>query len=261
MASYSIQQFKKDLFNAMVSRPGKYSGRALGDTSKIALWTDNKVQQLYDGICLAHTLFFTKEMSLIDFGHMIVAECMQESTGNYNLGVRPVDFKDHTSQGIIQVTSGSVVKDFYNWGKPIMDANGKFIMSRNNVMELDLSDPGLCIVVWAWYTKNSVLMKMSMNEYGYRKEWHSVGSIVTPDFGNCMLTWLGGPRHNRQTDRKPFEDYYLRILDYFEAAGFGTKAKFDALLNTKLDNKIIGFYDIIDNKINNRDTCVSPYTI
>jgi hypothetical protein len=254
MVKYSVDQFKKDLFNAMVSRPGKYSGRALGDTSKQSLWTDAKITSFYNGITAAHVVFFSNEMVLQDFARLIISESMQESTGDYRLGVKPVDFTDHTSQGIIQVTSGSVLKDAKAWMKPIIGVNQRFILNPNDIEKLDLSDPGVCIVIWAWYTKNSVLMKMSMAEYGHRIEWYSQPSSVIPDYGNCLLTWLAGPRHNRHTNYAPFEDYYLRILDYYVASGFGTKEQFDNLLNTRLNPKLVGIYDMMNNKINNRNT-------
>lgn len=257
MVEYSIQQFKKDLFNAMISRPGKFSGRALGDTTKQKLWTDEKIKQMYNGILTAHRIYFYSVLDLADYAHLMISESMQESTGDYRLGCTgKIDFTDHTSHGIIQVTPGSILKDYYTWGKPIMDITGKLIVNPSTIHDIDLSNPGICVIIWAWYTKNSVLMRMSMNEYGFREKWYSVPSQVVPDIGNCMLTHLAGPRHNRHIDNKPFEDYYLRILDYYVASGFGTKEKFDSLIDTIITTDIKGVYDTSDSRINNRDTFI-----
>ncbi len=225
---YTITSFKTDLMNAMQSRPGLYSGRALGDTSKQALWTDDKLQQFFEGVKTAHRLFFSRELAFLDFAQLIIAECMQESTGDYKLNIRkPISFTDHQSQGIIQVTPGSVLLDYKNWGMPIPGTT----LHPDRVESIDLTDPGICIVIWAWYTKNCLQMKMSMNEYINRQKWNSRPSdFVVADVGNCMFTWLGGPRSDRTNDPKGFEDYYLRILDYYVRAGFGSKAKFDILI-------------------------------
>jgi hypothetical protein len=255
--TYTVTQFKNDLFNAMITRNPIYSGRGLGNSSNINLWNDKKVQSFYNGVLTAHKLFFSNELSLINYARLMICESMQESTGDYNLGVKKVDFNDHTSHGIIQVTPGSVLIDYYNYGKPIVDINDDFILNPADVLNLDLSDPGVCIVIWALYTKNSVLMGMSFNEYINRIKWHSTPSNVTKDVGNCLFNWLGGPRNDRHANNSPFDDYYKRILDYYVCSGFGTKAEFDSILDTKLNDKIFGIYDIHDCKINNRDTVIS----
>jgi hypothetical protein len=257
--SYPITQFKTDLFNAMVSRNPIYSNRPLGNSSNISLWTDKKIQSFYDGILTAHKLFFQKELTLINYARLMICESMQESTGDYNLGVKKIDFNDHTSHGIIQVTPGSVLLDYFNYGKPIVDNHNKLILNPSNILDLDTSDPGTCIVAWSFYTKNSVLLGMSMNEYVNRIAWHSMPTNVTRDIGNCMYCWLGGPRNDRHVNLQGWNDYYLRILDYFVCSNFGSKQDFDNILDTKLDNNIYGLYDLVDAKINNRDTCISYY--
>jgi hypothetical protein len=258
MPSYTQQDLQNDMFNAMKSRPngGFYSGRALGNNANLAMWTPDKVHSYYEGIVTSHNLFFYY-LGLRDFARLVICESMQESTGDYNLGVKPVNFKDHTSQGIIQVTSGSVVLDYYNWGQPIIGVSGKMAMSPSAVPRMNFADPGLSVVMWAWYTSNGVKMGVSMNEYGNRVKWNIRTGGVTRDFGNCMWTWLGGPhndRHNPATS-SGYEDYYKRILDYYTQSGFGSKAEFDALLDTKLDTGIRAMYATQNNAIDNRDTC------
>lgn len=256
MSLYTLTQFKEDLINAMINRNPVYSGRGLGNSLNINLWTDKKIKRFYDGIVTAHGLFFIKEFSLKDFARLIICESMQESTGDYNLGVKKIDFTDHTSHGIIQITPASVVLDYYNYGYPIVDINGNFILNPNDIMNLDTSDPGMSIVLWAFYTKNCVNMGMSFNEYINRKIWYSKPSNVTKDLGNCMFNWLGGPRNDRHSNNSPFDDYYKRILDYYVCSGFGTKEDFDRLISIKLDETLIGIYDILKpiSKINNRNT-------
>jgi hypothetical protein len=259
MNTYSKQQFQQDLFNAMISRPngGIYSHRALGNTVNIKLWSDEKVRQFYVGVVTAHKLFFN-EVTLQDFARLIICESMQESTGDYRLGVKPViRFDDHTSWGVIQVTPGSVLKDYFMYGKPIMNIDGIIVLNPKTVDSIDLSDPGICIIIWAWYVKNSVLMGVSMNEWINRVLWNIPLSGVTQDLGNCMLTWLAGPHNDRWKNNAPFADYYARILDYAIGSGFFDQAKFDQLLATKLTPKIIGMYESASARdIDNRDTCI-----
>lgn len=258
--SYNISNLQVDLFNAMKSRPngGVYSGRALGNSANIPLWTPDKIQSYFNGIVTAHNLFFT-ELSLKDFAQLIVCESCQESTGDYRLGVKPVDLNDHSSAGIIQVTPGSVLLDYQNWGVPIIDVTGKIILNPQSVLDLDLNDPGVCVVIWAFYTKNVVVMGVSLNEYGNRVAWNIPTGEMTRDFGNAQAVWLsgGGVSNDRHTTtgQRAYQDYYNRILDYYIASGFGTKVQFDNLLNTPLNNKVLAVYNIENNLIDNRDTC------
>ena len=258
MSNYSISQFKLDLFNTMKSRPnaGLYSGRALGNSANIPLWTDDKIKSFYNGVLTAHSIFFNN-MQLIDLARLIICESCQESTGDYRLGVKPIDFEDHTSHGIIQVTPGSVLLDYYNYGKPILDVNKKMILSPSMVKSLDLSDPGVCIVIWAWYIRNGVAMGVSMNEWINREIWYITVGGVTRDYGNCLYTWLSGPNHSRDRKTDPgFDDYHFRLLDYYIASGYGDKEKYEQLLSTPFEDTIIGVYETADNKINNRDTSI-----
>lgn len=260
MSGYTISQFKIDLFNTMKSRPtaGVYSGRALGNSANISLWTDDKIKSFFNGVLTAHYIFFNR-MQLIDFARMIICECCQESTGDYRLGVKPINFKDYTSHGIIQVTPASVLLDYYNYGKPILDINKKLILSPSMVQTLDLADPGVCIVIWAWYVRNGISMGVSMNEWINREIWYIPVGGVTRDYGNCLYTWLGGNSNNRHIKTDPgFDDYHNRLLDYYIASGYGDKERYEQLLSTLFDDTIIGVYETADNKINNRDTCVIP---
>lgn len=252
--TYTLEQFQKDLFHSMLSRPneGFFSGRALGNTANRVLWTREKVKSFYDGVVTSQRLFFP-EFTLEEFAHLIICESMQESTGDYRLGVKkPISFKDHTSHGIIQVTPGSVLFDYYRFGQPIMDVNGNMILSPNRTEDIDLNDPGVSIIIFSWYTTNCVSMGVSINEYIHRKEWHITIGKVKRDFGNCKLNWLAGPHNDRHRNgQKAFQDYYNRILDYFIASGFGTRAIFDELIGRPLREKIQG---VSNRKIDNRNT-------
>jgi hypothetical protein len=255
METYTCDTFKNDLFTAMKSNKFIYSGRPLGNTENIKLWTNDKIKSFYNGIITSHKVFFRNEFSLKDFSRLIICESMQESTGNFNLGVRKVRFDDHTSMGIIQVTPGSVLKDYSMFGLCMIDVNGKMI-NPNYTTDIDLSDPGLCIQIWSWYNKNCVLMKMSMNEWIHRIEWNSNPSNVKPLYKNVLYNWLAGPHNDVDLKPGPFEDYYLRVLDYFVVSGFGNKDYFDKLMNTTISNNIKGIHNGKNNKINNRDNCI-----
>jgi hypothetical protein len=252
---YSIQNFQNDLFNAMKSRPDpKYGG--LGNTANIQLWTPAKVQSFYDGVITAHNLFYW-EFDLIDFAQLIICESMQESTGDYRLGVKPVNFDDHSSQGIIQVTSGSVLLDYYNYGIPIVNHIGKLVLSPNTLLNLDLSDPGIGVIIWAWYSKNCVIMGVSMNEWMNRIAWNIPTKGVKRLYKNSLFTWLSGPHNDASVKTDPgFDHYYYRIMSYYTGSGFGDKVKLDSLLGTILTDRLIGVYPMIDNKINNRDSYI-----
>jgi hypothetical protein len=251
---YNLERFHKDLFNAMESRPngGIYSGRALGNNANRSLWTSAKVKSFYDGVVTSHNIFFP-EFTLEEFARLIICESMQESTGDYRLGVKkPISFKDHTSHGIIQVTPGSVLFDYYRFGQPIIDVNGKMILSPSRIQNVDLNDPGVSIVIFSWYTTNVVSMGVSINEWIHQKEWHIKTGKVRRDFGNCKLNWLAGPHNDRHTNGKnAFQDYYNRILDYFITSNFGTKQDFDKLIDRPLREKVQG---VSNKSIDNRNT-------
>lgn len=255
---YSIDDFTKDWMHAMISRPneGHFSGRALGNTANQALWTTAKTTSFYNGIVAAYLNFFRSEFAdLKTFARLVMCECMQESTGNYNLGVRPVDFKDHTSHGLIQVTPASVLLDYKNYGQPIVDANGKLLVVPSLTKEFDLSDPGINIIIWAWYTKNCVIMGVSMNEWVHKDVWHIPTGGVPKNFGNCQLCWLAGPGVGREKNKTAFQDYHNRILDYWVASGFGTVDEYTKHIDTLLVGGINGMYPDANHTINNRDTC------
>jgi hypothetical protein len=253
---YSITNFKADLFNAMKSRPdtGLYGG--LGNSQNILLWTPDKIQSFYNGIITANNLFY-RELQLIDFARLIICEAMQESTGDFRLGVKPIDLNDHTSHGIIQVTPASVLLDYYNYGLPIIDYQGHLVLSSGKVKGLDLSDPGIGVIIWAWYTHNCVVMGVSMNEWMNRIAWNTPTKGVKRIYKNSLITWLEGPHNDCTVRTDPgFDHYYYRIMSYYTVSGFGDKAKLDTLLNTPLTDRLIGVYPMIDNKINNRDSSI-----
>lgn len=253
---YTLEQFKKDLLNAIESRPdeGHFSGRPLGNGANRSLWTPDKIKSFYDGVVTSQLNFFP-EFRLEEFAHLIICECMQESTGDYRLNVpKLISFKDHRSFGIIQITPGSVLLDYYRFGSAIMDINGKMILSPSRTLDINLADPGSSIVIFSWYVSNCVSCGVSINEYLHRDEWHIKTGKVRRDFGNCMLNWLAGPHNDRHTNgQKAFQDYYNRILDYFIASSFGTQATFDELISRPLREKIQG---ISKTKIDNRNTAL-----
>lgn len=244
---YDKKQMQVDLFQAMQSRPGKYSGRALGNSSNIPLWTKDKVDSLWEGIATAYVRFFKKEFrSLRDFGRLIICEGMQESTGIWNLGCKTVDFDDHTSHGFIQVTPGSNMKDFSDWGTSIRSVlknrSDKILLDPSKVKDMNTADPCMNILMFAWYTKNCVNMGVSMNEYAHRELWHIPKQEGhSKVYAACQAVWLAGPRTYINTDAgwKSYEDYYNRILDYFTQSGFGTKEYFDSLVYTTIVNELL----------------------
>jgi hypothetical protein len=228
-----------DLFEAMKTRPGVHSDRPLGNTANVALWGKPQVDSLWEGVFTAWKLFFRREFDLRTFSRMVLCEGMQESTGDFRLGCKPVDFGDHTSHGFMQVTPGSVLKDFANHGKVIRSAlktrRGVVLARPDRTLQMDTSDPGLNVVIFAWYTKNSVLMGVSMQEYAHRVAWNIPPGNVTPIFGNCQLCWLAGPHNDfLGAGAAAFRDYHARILDYYTGAGFGDVGAYEALIRTRI---------------------------
>ena len=230
-----------DLFAAMVTHygDGPLSGRPLGNTANIHMWTPEKVQSFYNGIVVAHNNFFSRELELSDFARVIISESCQESTGNFSLNVKPINFTDYDGCGIIQVTPASVLLDYQRFGEPIPDLEGKVMLDPSTVTEIDLADPGLSIPIWAWYNKNTVLAGVSLNEWFHQKEWWVKPVNVTKDFGNCLYTWLAGPRHDRHTNDTGFLDYKNRVTDYWTVAGFGNQSHLDAIFNVSLETKML----------------------
>ena len=233
---YGTRELLADLTLALASRPGPLSGRYLGNPANLALWTPLKVQQLMIGLRAAQSQFFP-ELSLQDFARLMVAEGAQESTGDWNLGVRPIDFSDHASQGFLQVTPASVVLDYANYGLPIQDANGKVLIDPAKVSRMTLANPGTNVLLWSWYTRNSVATGVSMNEWINRVAWNIPVGKVTRDFGNAQFTWLAGPHNDRHVAGAGYDDYYRRIADYYVTSGFGSQQRFDQLLATPFDSR------------------------
>jgi hypothetical protein len=239
----------------MRSRPNSQglSGRPLGNDVNIALWTPEKIDSLFAGLVTAHRLFFV-DLPFMDYARVIICECMQESTGDFRLGSAPTTLdlsSDHKSYGLIQVTPASVVRDYRDFGKPICDVFTKttrVIRPGKHATSLDLSDPFTNIVLHAAYTTSSIACKMSLREYAFRKAWNSrPTSTQVPDFGNCLLVWLAGPRNDRHdgaSGAKSFDDYHKRVSDYFVGAGFGTRERLDTILSTRLPSisPSTGFY-------------------
>lgn len=229
------------------SHTGLYSGRGLGDLSKLPLWTPDRIDQLWEGAATAWVRFYRKEVpSLKHFARMVLCECAQESTMDYRLGVKqPIDFRDHTSHGVIQVTPGSVLHDFARFGRRIQSAlvgrRGVVLAdpARVRALDFDTSNCAGNIVMFAWYTKNTVNMGMSMNEYAHRIAWNTPTAPVKRVFGTAQLTWLAGPRNSIDTHQAAYQDYYNRILDYWVHGGFGTKEEFDAHIQTPIVNELV----------------------
>ena len=242
---YSLALFTLDLFNALISRPdeGHLSGRPLGSQDMSNLWTPEKVASFYNGVEIAHHNFFSEELELEDFARVIISESCQESTGNYNLNVKPVDFNDHEAYGVIQVTPGSVLVDYKRYGEPILDMDGSVFLDPASIEKIDLADPGLSIPIWAWYNKNTVLAGVSLDEWEHRVEWWVTTGGVTKDFGNCLYTWLAGPRSDRHKEPVGFSDYRYRVTDYYIAAGFGNQTRIEEIFSTPLKETMIGVKD------------------
>lgn len=243
---YDRKQMERDLFNAMQSRQGYYSGRALGNSENVKLWDTAKLDSLWEGIVTARARFFRSELSLRDFARLIICEGMQESTGDWNAGCKAVDFEDHTAHGFIQVTPGSVMKDFSEWGQSVTSAlkarRHVTLLDPANTLSMDTSDPCTTILMFAWYTKNSVNMGMSFNEYAHRHAWNISLTPHSKVYGACQAVWLGGPRTYIDSDAgwKAYDDYYKRILDYYTQSGFGSKQDFDKLvLQTALVDEVV----------------------
>lgn len=238
---YTKKQMMLDVQALLQAHPGPLSGRPLGNPTNVQLYTPERLQQLWEGVCTAWARFFRREFpSLREFARVVLCECAQESTMDYRLGVRAVSFQDHTSHGVIQVTPGSVLKDYSTWGTPIKSVlKGRtdvVIADPAQTLQFDTSDMCLTITLWAWYTSNCVKCGVSLNEYAHRKAWHIQVGGVPRTYANCLLTWLAGPRNDTGTPSgaQSFADYYARICDYYVQGGFGTREAFDAHLATQL---------------------------
>ena len=178
---------------------------------------------------------FFQQFDLKSFARLIICEGLQESTGDYNLGCKPVDFNDHTSHGFLQVTPGSVLIDFKNVGIKFDDE-----FDPVNTANFDTSNLKLQVLIWSWYTYNCVNAGVSLNEYVNRKAWNTQGiGGVTADYSNCQLVWLAGPRNDRHSNgAAAYKDYHDRITDYFVSSAFGTQADFENLINTSVKGDV-----------------------
>ncbi len=238
---YPFTAFRQDFLRALGnSQMGQFSGRYIGDPAKVGMWTHAKLAELYNGVITAHNLFyFDLGLTLLDFAQVVMSECLQESTGNYNLWVGPVSFTDGDAHGVIQVTPQSVLLDYHVWGQPVIDVSGTVVLRPGDVLLWDLSHNTLNVIVWAWYTRNTLAAGLSLNEYGFRDQWHGVRHQGIHDdwvnFGNALYVWLGGPRNYRERPGTD-QDYYLRVKDYY-THNFGTAENFERIFNTKVPKR------------------------
>jgi len=237
----------KDLQSVLKSRPdgGVLSGRPLGNSANIQLWTPELMGRLHHGIDLAQRLFYPEFKTMrLDFARLVLCEAAQESTGDFRLNVRPPPLdlqEDFTSHGLIQVTPASVVKDYASFGRPIVDPLTKRIeLDPATAAQQDLTDPCVNLLFWAWYTRNSVVAGVSMNEWAHRVVWHIPTGKVTRDFGNAQLTWLAGPHNDRHgSGRRAYADYEARMADYWVQAQFGSLSRFHELLDVPLEARMM----------------------
>jgi len=247
----SSSGLQQDMARVLQSRPaGPLSGQPLGNTINTALWTPSMLSRLDLGLRVAGGTFFPQlnatQAQQVNFRRLLLCELAQESTGNPALGVTAIRLDDHRSQGPLQVTPGSVVKDYLNYGLPITDTAGTTLLSPQLLEDAIskkkpiLADPCISLLLWAWYTSNCVVTGVSFAEWHNRKTWNIATGGVTPDFGNCQLTWLAGPHNDRYkpTGKAAYQDYYNRMHDYWVGAAFGTRAAFDALLATPIPRKL-----------------------
>lgn len=246
-SAYPFAVFCADFLAALGnSRLGRYSGRYIGDPSKVGMWDRAKLAELYNGLLSAHNLFyFDIGVGFKDFAQVVMAECLQESTGNYNLWVGPVVFNDGDAHGVIQATPQSVILDYHVWGQSLIDASGTVVLRPADVLRWDLSHNTLNVLIWAWYTRNTLAAGLSLNEYGFRDQWHGVPHRGIDDawinFGNAMYVWLGGPYNYRERAGSN-QDYYLRVKDYY-THNFGSEAQFEAIFNVRVPKRTIALSD------------------
>ncbi len=257
--NYTLDEMTKDFTKALTnSRMGPFSHRYIGDPSKISLWNKDKFIELYNGLASAYILFYNDiGISFKDFAQVVMCECLQESTGNYNLWVSPIMLNDGDAHGIIQATPQSVILDYHVWGQPIIDVSGSVILNPKEISKWDLSHCTLNLIIWAWYTRNTLAVGMSLNEYGF-PEWHRQPNNIVRDFGNALYIWLGGPENFRQDQTKIANnpghlDYYKRVKDYY-VCNMGTEEQFEKMFSTPIPKKLVAinpqFLNISIDKLN-----------
>ncbi len=246
-ARYTKADMRADLLEAIKTRQPIYSNRPLGNSANAALWTTDKIDQLWEGLFSAWKKFF-REFDLRTYSRLVLAQCMQESTGDYRLGSRAVDFTFHGSCGFSQITPGSVMFDFHRFGRPIrseLKGRTKVVLADPaRTLEMDTTDPGLCVLLMAWYVKNCVAIGVSLNEHAHRIAWHipPAGDRVSNTYGTALVTWLAGPHNDYLTGNgaRAFKDYGDRICDYFVQSGFGSSDDFfQRLMPTRLERRLV----------------------
>ena len=234
-AGYGVAELRADLSRALAPYHDPSVGW-LGRAGIMSKWTPAKLTQLMEGIGNVNALFYP-EFSRRDIARLIICEGAQESTGDYDLGARAIDFNDHGAQGFIQVTPGSVVKDFRDFGKKIVNARGHVVLDPARARSYDLRNVRTNVAFWGWYTHDTVVAGVSLNEWEHRAAWHIATGGVTRDYGNAMYTWLAGPRHDRHKDDGAFREYHGRIAAYWRHAGFGSG--FDALIARRFPARML----------------------
>ena len=204
------------------------------------MWTDEeKLKSLLAGITQAHELFFPM-FPLKQFARLVVCECAQESTLAWNLGADEngrisANLDDHKSYGVIQNTMAAGIKEYQNYGMPFAD------FDPSKISSIDLTDPRVCVLQWAWFTYNTVQAGISLTEYANRKAWNPSGiGKVKKIYANVLFNWLAGGANDVTTPdgSKAFKDYHDRIQAYWVHGKFGTDAEFDDLINTSIEGEI-----------------------
>jgi hypothetical protein len=130
-----------------------------------------------------------------------------------------------------------VVKDFRDFGKKIVNAKGHVVLDPAKASSYDLRNVRTNVAFWGWYTHDTVVAGVSLNEWEHRAAWHIATGGVTLDYGNSMFTWLAGPRHDRHKDDAAFREYHGRIAAYWRHAGFGSG--FDALIARRFPARML----------------------
>ena len=171
---------------------------------------------------------FFPELPLPRLSRSLLCAAAQASTLNPELGIlRPSQPTSTATQGFLQLRSSIFLVAYARHGNAIIGRTGAAALSPTQVAQLDLSDVGVQVLLWAWNVRNDLATSPS----------------VPSDYGNAVYAWLVAPGQARQQAAVPATTAGLQDLEgCWTRAGFATDLPFATLLATRLSGPAVAYH-------------------
>ena len=171
---------------------------------------------------------FFPELTLPRLSRSLLCAAAQASSLNPELGLlRPMQPTSTAPQGFLQLRSSIFLVAYARHGNAIIGHAGAAALSPTQVAQLDLSDVGVQVLLWAWNVRNDLALSPS----------------IPSDYGNAIYAWLVDPGQARQQAASPTATASLQGLEgCWKRAGFATDLPFATLLATHLAGPTVAYH-------------------